>query len=234
GEGTTFTFVNRCGGTVWPGCCRTRAARSWRARVRAGVRSVADVRGADGWSGRFWARTGCNFDASDRGSCATGDCGSGQLQCNGAGAAPPATLAEFTLSSSASSSSAAQDFYDVSLVGRRYNLPMTIEANAGRRRRRGCAATGCAADLNKRCRRAQGGEGKGRRAGALARPLRSRSSAAAGPSPAPPPAPLRLLPDVQVRLPQSYSYAFDDPTSTFTCSGGAGYTITFCPASSPP
>ncbi|KAF0929283.1 hypothetical protein E2562_019870 [Oryza meyeriana var. granulata] len=33
--------------------------------------------------------------------------------------------------------------------------------------------------------------------------------------------------------PRSYSYAFDDPTSTFTCSGGPDYTVTFCPAASP-
>lgn len=32
--------------------------------------------------------------------------------------------------------------------------------------------------------------------------------------------------------PKSYSYAYDDATSTFTCSG-ADYTITFCPSSSP-
>ncbi|KAJ6896912.1 hypothetical protein NC651_022954 [Populus alba x Populus x berolinensis] len=63
-----------------------------------------------GWSGRFWARTGCNFDESGTGSCSTGDCGSGQVECNGLGASPPATLAEFTLGSGG------QDFYDVSLV----------------------------------------------------------------------------------------------------------------------
>ncbi|CAJ1968857.1 unnamed protein product [Sphenostylis stenocarpa] len=36
------------------------------------------------WSGRFWARTGCS--KNDGGfTCATGDCGSGQLECNRAG-----------------------------------------------------------------------------------------------------------------------------------------------------
>jgi hypothetical protein len=29
--------------------------------------------------------------------------------------------------------------------------------------------------------------------------------------------------------PDAYSYAYDDPTSTFTCSGGSGYVITFWP-----
>uniref|UniRef100_A0A0E0KAY7 Thaumatin-like protein n=1 Tax=Oryza punctata TaxID=4537 RepID=A0A0E0KAY7_ORYPU len=30
--------------------------------------------------------------------------------------------------------------------------------------------------------------------------------------------------------PAAYSYAYDDPTSTFTCGTGAQYVITFCPA----
>ncbi|PQQ21573.1 thaumatin-like protein 1b [Prunus yedoensis var. nudiflora] len=38
------------------------------------------------WSGRFWARTGCNFDpTTGQGTCTTGDCGSNQVECNGAG-----------------------------------------------------------------------------------------------------------------------------------------------------
>lgn len=30
--------------------------------------------------------------------------------------------------------------------------------------------------------------------------------------------------------PSAYSYAYDDPTSTFTCSAGTKYLITFCPS----
>jgi hypothetical protein len=70
-----------------------------------------------GWSGRFWGRSGCTFDASGKGSCATGDCGSGEVECHGAGASPPTTLAEFTLDDDGG-----KDFYDVSLVDG-YNLP---------------------------------------------------------------------------------------------------------------
>ncbi|ONL95897.1 Pathogenesis-related thaumatin superfamily protein [Zea mays] len=74
-----------------------------------------------GWSGRVWARTLCAADAATgRFSCATGDCGSGAVQCNGGGAAPPATLAEFTLGGSGG-----LDFFDVSLVDG-YNVPMLI------------------------------------------------------------------------------------------------------------
>jgi Thaumatin family len=72
-----------------------------------------------GWSGRFWGRSGCSFDSSGRGSCSTGDCGSGEIECKGAGAAPPATLIEFTLDGSDN-----KDFYDVSLVDG-YNLPVS-------------------------------------------------------------------------------------------------------------
>lgn len=62
-----------------------------------------------GWSGRVWGRTGCTFNESGNGKCGTGDCG--LLKCAGGGA-PPVTLVEFTIGSSA----AEKDFYDVSLV----------------------------------------------------------------------------------------------------------------------
>ena len=42
------------------------------------------------WSGRVWGRTHCSGTR-----CLTGDCGHGP-QCDGAGGAPPATLAEIT------------------------------------------------------------------------------------------------------------------------------------------
>ncbi|EMS45761.1 hypothetical protein TRIUR3_14111 [Triticum urartu] len=37
----------------------------------------------------------------------------------------------------------------------------------------------------------------------------------------------------KMACPRSYSYAFDDPTSTFTCAGGPDYTVTFCPGATP-
>src|SRR6188768_2055854 len=35
-----------------------------------------------GWEGRFWGRTGCNFDGNGNGTCETGNCGNG-IYCNG-------------------------------------------------------------------------------------------------------------------------------------------------------
>ncbi|CAH8354938.1 unnamed protein product, partial [Eruca vesicaria subsp. sativa] len=97
-----------------------------------------------GWSGRIWARTGCNFDANGTGKCTTGDCG-GKLECSGSGAAPPTSLFEITLGRS----SGDKDFYDVSLVDG-YNLPIVAFPRGG-----GlvgaCNATGCVADVNINC-----------------------------------------------------------------------------------
>jgi len=78
----------------------------------------------DGWGGRFWARTGCNFDGSGQGPCATGDCGN-KLECNGAGGVPPVTLAEITLNGDGG-----KDFYDISLVDG-FNVPARVSKFLG-------------------------------------------------------------------------------------------------------
>ena len=78
----------------------------------------------DGWGGRFWARTRCNFDASGQGFCVTGDCGN-KLECNGAGGIPPVTLAEITLNGAGG-----KDFYDVSLVDG-FNVPVQVRRFLG-------------------------------------------------------------------------------------------------------
>ncbi|KAJ9708371.1 hypothetical protein PVL29_000424 [Vitis rotundifolia] len=92
-----------------------------------------------GWSGRFWGRTGCNFDGL--GSCVTGNCGSRTIKCNSVGAAPPTTLVEFTLGTGG------QDFYNVSLV-HGCNLSMIVEGSGWSRM---WASTGCTVDLNQGC-----------------------------------------------------------------------------------
>ncbi|PWA57312.1 pathogenesis-related thaumatin superfamily protein [Artemisia annua] len=96
--GATFTFNNKCEYTVWPGILANAGSPSLSTTgFELPESSSRSFQAPTGWSGRFWGRTGCNFDGSGSGSCQTGDCGSNQVECNGAGAAPPATLAEFTL-----------------------------------------------------------------------------------------------------------------------------------------
>ncbi|KAF8410430.1 hypothetical protein HHK36_002959 [Tetracentron sinense] len=219
-SGATFTFVNRCDYTVWPGILANAGGPGLDSTgfelTKGNSRSF---QAPTGWSGRFWGRTGCNFDGSGQGSCATGDCGSGQIECNGAGAAPPATLAEFTLGSGS------QDFYDVSLVDG-YNLPMIVEGSGGSGT---CAPTGCVTDLNRKCptELSVGAREACKSAcEAFGTPEYCCSGAYNTPTTCRPSVYSEMF---KSACPRSYSYAYDDATSTFTCTG-ADYTITFCPS----
>lgn len=216
--GATFTFVNKCDHTVWPGILGSPKLDS------TGFELTKDTsrsfQAPTGWSGRFWGRTGCNFDDSGTGTCATADCGSGQMECNGGGAATPATLAEFTLGSGS------QDFYDVSLVDG-YNLPMMVEVSGGSGP---CASTGCNVDLNQKCPtelRADGGGACRSACDAFKTPQYCCEGAYASPATCSPSVYSQMF---KSACPKSYSYAYDDATSTFTCSN-ANYIITFCPSS---
>ncbi|KAM0945523.1 putative Thaumatin family [Dioscorea sansibarensis] len=224
---TTFTFTNKCANTVWPASLSNSgtAPLSTTGFVLPSGASLA-IQAPTGWSGRFWARTSCTtLPPSNHLTCATGDCGSGQIECSGAGASPPATLAEFTLAGPSST----KDFYDVSLVDG-YNIPMMVVAANG-----GCEATGCAVDLNNRCPaelRVGEGEGEGCRSAceAFGKEEYCCSGEYANPSVCKPTVYSEMF---KAACPRSYSYAFDDPTSTFTCDGPADYTIIFCPNADP-
>ncbi|GFP89032.1 thaumatin-like protein [Phtheirospermum japonicum] len=218
--GATFTFVNKCEYTVWPGILANAGSpRLDSTGFELPQDSTRSFIAPAGWSGRFWGRTGCTFSGSEPGSCLTGDCGSGQAECSGSGAAPPATLAEITLGNSG------LDFYDVSLVDG-YNLPMIVEATGGSGM---CASTGCVTDLNRACPaelRFGGGEACKSACEAFRSPEYCCSGAFNSPAACRPTVYSQLFKSV---CPRSYSYAYDDPTSTFTCSG-ADYTVTFCPS----
>ncbi|EES15233.1 hypothetical protein BDA96_07G188800 [Sorghum bicolor] len=220
--GITFTFTNRCGDTVWPGLLSgsgTPPLETTGFALSPG--QSRSLYAPQGWSGRFWGRSGCAFDGSGKGSCATGDCGSGEVECRGAGASPPATLAEFTLDGAGG-----KDFYDVSLVDG-YNLPMLVQAAAP-----DCPDTGCLVDLNERCPdelRADDGRACRSACEAFGSPEYCCNGAYGNPNTCHPSQYSQLF---KSACPKSYSYAYDDATSTFTCNH-TDYTITFCPKSTP-
>lgn len=220
-KGATFTFVNKCEYTVWPGILANAGSPTLDSTGFELLKdSSRSFQAPTGWSGRFWGRTDCNFDGSGQGSCVTGDCGSGQVECNGAGAAPPATLAEFTLGTGG------QDFYDVSLVDG-YNIPMIVEGSGGSGM---CASTGCLVDLNQQCPselRAGAGAACKSACEAFGNPEYCCSGAYNTPATCRPSVYSEMF---KSACPRSYSYAYDDATSTFTCTG-ADYTVTFCPSS---
>uniref|UniRef100_A0A3Q7FIE0 Thaumatin-like protein 1 n=2 Tax=Solanum lycopersicum TaxID=4081 RepID=A0A3Q7FIE0_SOLLC len=224
----TFTLVNQCNYQVWPGILSgAGTAQLSPTGFMLDPSQSVSVSAPTGWSGRLWGRTFCSQDSSTgKFTCASGDCGSGTVECSGAGAAPPATLAEFTLNGAGG-----LDFYDVSLVDG-YNLPMLITPKGGAGN---CSTTGCGVDLNGSCpnelkkmMNSLSSECVGCKSAceAFGDPKYCCSGSYATPDTCKP-TDYSLF--FKRACPRSYSYAYDDGSSTFTCGGSADYVITFCP-----
>ncbi|KAL2893184.1 Pathogenesis-related protein 5 [Bienertia sinuspersici] len=212
-----FSIINDCKETIWAAAIPGDSFDGGGFELKAGQSRV--FKAPVGWSGRIWGRTGCNFDKkTNNGSCTTGSCGT-SLKCSAAGK-PPATLAEFTLAN--------PDFYDVSLVDG-FNVPMAVKpinGNGGGN----CSVAGCDQDVRDNCpKELSVKDGK--------TVIGCRSACDVfntdeyccrgrfgGPSVCHPTRYSKLF---KQACPTSYSYAYDDPTSIFTCSA-TDYLITFC------
>lgn len=175
-----------------------------------------------GWGGRMWGRTLCSTDSTGKFSCVTGDCGV-VVPCNGAGAIPPATLVEFTLGTGGT-----QDFYDTSLVDG-FNAPLSITPQGGTGR---CGVSGCPADLNAICPpelRLTAPDGSTAGCKSACDAFGSDEYCCRGEFGSPDKCrPSNYSVIFKKACPLAYSYAYDDATSTFTCTG-ADYLLTYCP-----
>ncbi|URE28639.1 Thaumatin family, partial [Musa troglodytarum] len=138
----TFGFKNNCPFTIWPASSANadKAALSQTGfQLDSGASFSLDAPPA--WGGRLWARQTCSTDSAGKFSCITGDCGTGQVACNGNGGAPPTTLVEFTLQGDGG-----KDFYDVSCVDG-FNLPVLVVPSGGSN----CESTSCPVNVNAQC-----------------------------------------------------------------------------------
>ncbi|KAK4389152.1 Thaumatin-like protein 1b [Sesamum angolense] len=177
--------------------------------------------------GRLWGRTNCGNDSSGKFSCITGDCGTGKLECDGGRTVPTVTLAEFQLDSLPRT-----DFYDVSLVFG-YNLPILVTPKGGSGA--SCVETGCVADVNGACPSelrvtSVGGEGVACKSACQA--FLEDQYCCRGANNSPDTCkPTQYSQVFKSACPQAFSYAYDDANTTFSCTGVADYTITFCPFS---
>jgi hypothetical protein len=222
-----IVVINKCAQTIWVGAYGNPAPEGGGFRLDAGqTRTVTVPNGK--WTGRFWGRTGCRFDAAGVGLCDTGACA--REKCGGATGEPPATLVELTLSGGAE-----PDFYDLSLVDG-YNLPMAVAPLEGTFTRGGgsndCGAPTCGRDLNVSCpAELQFKDAAGKVVACLSACERFRTDgyccAGANGSPGTCP-PFNYSRIFKNACPSAYSYAYDDATSTFTCKG-EDYAIWFCP-----
>ncbi|KAM0002623.1 putative Thaumatin family [Helianthus debilis subsp. tardiflorus] len=216
---SVFTIKNNCLFNIAPGIL-TSSGASVTTGFELAPQASNTVNIPTPWSGRVWARFQCSNEG-ERFSCKSGDCGSGQVACNGAGGAPPATLAEFTLADASG-----KDFYDVSLVDG-FNLPVSIVPQGG------CPTTDCLVDINAQCPSDLAvKDGSGRTIGcksacvAFNKPEYCCNGDHGTPETCPASDYSRFFKNL---CPKAYSYAYDDRSSTFTCNTGPNYDITFCP-----
>ncbi|KAI9453213.1 thaumatin-like protein [Lactarius psammicola] len=238
--GRTFTVYNACPFTIWPalftdlnvGRATPNQPTGWTAPAFTAVSFFVP----DNWkAGRIWGRRNCNFGTNPgANSCLDGGCNGGLLcdALTGTGV-PPATVAEFTLSTDPG----VPDYYDVSLVDG-YNLPMRINNN------RGCGVPLCGIDLGPNCPAPLKGPFD-----SSGFPVGCKSACAAGlapPNDSPncctgshntpgtcPPSGVQFYSYFKSNCPNTYVYAYDESSgdAIFSCpsSSRADYTITFCP-----
>ncbi|XVF07812.1 hypothetical protein REPUB_Repub06bG0172200 [Reevesia pubescens] len=222
-QSATFTFTNNCPYTVWPGTLTGAGPQLSSTGFELASKASSTLNVPAPWSGRIWGRTQCS-NANGKFQGATADCGSGQITCTSAGAIPPSSLIELTLAANNG-----KDFYDISLVDG-FNLPLSITPRGGSD---GCNATICPTDINAACPKNLRVTGSG--GGVVAckssclkfnQPRYCCTGDFGSPATCPP---TKYSLMFKKLCPQAYSYAYDDKTSTFTCTGGADYVITLCP-----
>ncbi|KAL2323184.1 hypothetical protein Fmac_027563 [Flemingia macrophylla] len=220
-EGARVTLTNKCPYTVWPGTLTgDQKPQLESTGFELGTGASKSLNLPSPWSGRFWGRTGCS-NSNGKFSCATADCGSGQMPCNGKGAVPPASLAEITVASNGG-----QDFYDISNVDG-FNVPMSLTPQGGSGT---CKTSICRANINAACPeklQMKGSDGKVIACKSACLAFGGDQYCCTGPyqNNCPPSTYSQFF---KQQCPDAYSYAKDDK-NTFSCSKSPNYVITFCP-----
>ncbi|KAG7941636.1 hypothetical protein I3843_16G055100 [Carya illinoinensis] len=203
---TIFIVHNQCNYTVWPVIISKNGPTLGDGRFNLAPGKSVHLTAEPCWSGRLWARTGCDFDVSGNDKCLTGDCGS--LICVGA-FETPLTIVEFTIALGTTYN----DFYDISLVDD-YNVGIWVKAMGGID---DYQFAGCVTDLNGHCPPDLQVISFGS--------VFCCTDVYSTPQTCSPTQYSELF---KKAYPTAYSYAYDDASNTLTCSG-SNYMITFCP-----
>ncbi|KAL8152884.1 LOW QUALITY PROTEIN: hypothetical protein V2J09_010644 [Rumex salicifolius] len=139
-ESTNFIIKNNCPYTIWPAALsNSNSPRIGNTGFALGHGGSSTVGAPSGWA-RVASGPVPSAAPTGRFGCPIGDCGTGQVSCNGNGGANPASLAEFQLNGFSNN-----DFYDVSLIDG-FNLPVTIAPQNG-----ACPRPSCSVDINSIC-----------------------------------------------------------------------------------
>ncbi|KAI4351557.1 hypothetical protein L6164_005914 [Bauhinia variegata] len=139
----TFYVHNKCPFPIWP----ATAPNSGQPVIADGgfylpPGHAQRIEAPWSWSGRIWARTGCDFTGNWKPACETGDC-DGRLACNGLIGTPPVTLIQISLQGDKGK----PNYYDVSLVDG-YNVPISISSRPVNPK---CTIQECLKDLKRSC-----------------------------------------------------------------------------------
>jgi hypothetical protein len=223
----TFTVRNNCSYTVYPGIFPASTFQNGGWSLAPGASSTFNV--PSGNIGRLWGRTGCNTSTSPA-QCTTGQCGGTGLQCAGTTGQPNTSLFEWNINANGT------DWYDVSYVDAVDNPIGVSVSNGSCFSPNTCSPSvisSCPAELRSGnvclspCTRFNTDQFCCR--GAFGTPntciVANWSQTAR-----------TYVDNIHSICPRQYSYAYDEVAggALHTCPTGANYTITFCPAGSPP
>ncbi|XP_020571878.1 protein P21-like [Phalaenopsis equestris] len=162
-------------------------------------------------SGTIWARANCTTDSSGNFTCLSGDC-SGALNCTSSPSSP-VTIVEYSLFQWGNN-----DFYDISL-NNGFNLQVEITpTGAGN-----CSSVKCVGDVDGECPSELRSAGGCKSACDVYKTDEYCCNKVGSCSPT------KYSRFFKKLCPNAYSYSMDDQTSTFTCTSGEDYRVTFCP-----
>lgn len=210
GSSTTVKIVNSCDKTIQLGQLGTGITGNLPTPIAKGKSKTYTFNGS--WSGRFWARENC--------------IGTG---CALAGAAVPASLAEFTFLAA----NDGHDYYDLSFVDG-YNLPLSITPQSVIDKTAGSGKYWCGAPACKvapacpvELQLKQNGVFVGCKSACSA--FGNPEYCCSGAFNTPDKCPInKYAAAVKKACPDAYSYAYDDKDSLYQCVANA-YTVTWCP-----
>ncbi|CAN7035043.1 unnamed protein product, partial [Brassica oleracea var. botrytis] len=209
-----ITIENKCDYTVWPGFSNSfNDFGTTGFALEKGESRV--ILASPFGSGAIWGRTLCSRNSTGKFSCATGDCGSGEIECGKYGQSPRnMTLAEFE------TNNGTVDLYRVNVVYG-FNLPLLVVPQRSPYGRV-CSRVGCdVVNLNQACPYDLMVLDAEERPIACTNPCESSSGCTSS----------SYSESFKVPCPEAnFDFSYDNYVA---CTGSIDYVITFCPSFTP-
>ncbi|GMH09860.1 hypothetical protein Nepgr_011701 [Nepenthes gracilis] len=219
----TFNFINQCVDTIWVGSTPSIGILD----PEFGPENLVIFDGPDRWSGIMWARTNCTTNSSGYFSCDTGDCGTGEEDCQGPAPPYPVTLLNFTINNPTVS-------YQINL-NHGWNKQVRIRPDGGTLVGGSgpCPEVDCSGNIQDVCPSSLVATGKNGLAAGCFSPCdgyKDPKTCCTGDFSGPQACqPSQVSQAFKGLCPQAHTYPADNDPPIYTCKGAAGYNVTFCP-----